>query len=248
MLPSGTEIEVKPPESCLWPNAMQVCPYSCPTTLSFHNKFHTKNTTTHLDAHSQLTRILVVGSLSIKRFSSSLLLVGTKTHFKMPQYYQVVPEKPLRETEETTHSCQCCWWYILVLLYLLLWWFCGGTYTKSLGHRFMCKIFKHRTWKNGSREILHKLDYSQSSCASDCIIIIAGGVAQMRPGEWKIGKCVVKQNNNKWGVIIIQQLCKPIAEDYAGTCYLLFLFLSCSIYCPGIHNCFYPFSSNKPSS
>lgn len=24
MLPSGTEIEVKPPESCLWPNAMQV--------------------------------------------------------------------------------------------------------------------------------------------------------------------------------------------------------------------------------
>lgn len=70
----------------------------------------------------------------------------------------------------------------------------------------------------------------------------------MRPGEWKIGKCVVKQNNNKWGVIIIQQLCKPIAEDYAGTCYLLFLFLSCSIYCPGIHNCFYPFSSNKPSS
>lgn len=34
-LPSGTEIEVKPPESCLWPNAMQVCQNHPPTVHKF---------------------------------------------------------------------------------------------------------------------------------------------------------------------------------------------------------------------
>lgn len=38
MLPSGTEIEVKPPESCLWPNAMQV--KLTPPNLLTHRPIH----------------------------------------------------------------------------------------------------------------------------------------------------------------------------------------------------------------
>lgn len=116
MLPSGTEIEVKPPESCLWPNAMQVCPYSCPTcyTIPFHNKFRTQNTTTHLDTNSQLTRIFVVASLSIKRFSSTRHWWAQKPTLKCHSIIRSSYKAPKRNRGNT---------FLLVLVYLLLWWY-----------------------------------------------------------------------------------------------------------------------------
>lgn len=91
-----------------------------------------------------------------------LLWHAQSTHFKMPQYYVIKQRRNVKEwMQKGKHGVSDVSALFSAHPSVLI----VGTHTHSEDQitwalEFMCKIFKQRTRKNDSREILHKLHYS----------------------------------------------------------------------------------------